>query len=486
VAGKVSRRDYPKALLKSQLMVMALPVGCNWPGSQHPLIERIALLKRKPPGTARRLSGAGLVLLAAAFAGVGAWAAQPPVVATPVAAPLARMAAIPALIEAPTITAPVQPAQPAAPALPASGNDADTSRTGRADRLILPPPARVHMPSTEGIAAQVPTVTELPAISVAENATMGKTSPDMGTHDAASRGPVTALRIEDHLAEQATGDSPGHDIVQDAKRRAEDRRLAGMQDVVMAANTPSGVGDPDVMVCREPQRYAGSDRLGPAACGHNWEWLTMALNAKDLAADGKTLIDKPTVANPTGEGDPDGVTCRAPKSAMYAPVCETNRFWAQLTKNHQTIDKPTVDNPTGEGDPDGVTCRTPKFVWRGPLIEVCRTNRFWAEVRKNDQFVDANGVVFGRPSIPAYADFGPYWPGGVVYYQGNGNYPGYSDSGRAWQSSEPNPGGTLPGNTAASTPTFYGYGGGISGSGGGGGGGGFGGGGTQTMGGYHP
>lgn len=81
VAQSVSRSDYANALLKSQMMVSALPLGCNWPGSQHPLIERVAMLKRKQPGAARRLAGAGLVLFAASVAGLGAWAAQPPVAA---------------------------------------------------------------------------------------------------------------------------------------------------------------------------------------------------------------------------------------------------------------------------------------------------------------------------------------------------------------------------------------------------------------------
>ena len=78
VAGPVSRRDYANALVKSQMMAAALPLGCNWPGSQHPLIERIALLKRKRPGTARRIAGTGLVILAAASTGLGAWAASLP------------------------------------------------------------------------------------------------------------------------------------------------------------------------------------------------------------------------------------------------------------------------------------------------------------------------------------------------------------------------------------------------------------------------
>lgn len=78
VAGPVPRRDYANALMKSQMIAAALPLGCNWPGSQHPLVERIALLKRKRPGTARRIAGTGIVVLAATSAGFGAWAAQPP------------------------------------------------------------------------------------------------------------------------------------------------------------------------------------------------------------------------------------------------------------------------------------------------------------------------------------------------------------------------------------------------------------------------
>jgi beta-lactamase regulating signal transducer with metallopeptidase domain len=76
MTGAVSRRDYARALLKSQIAT-PLPLGCTWPGSEHPLTERIALLKRKPPGKADRIMGAGLIALAASCAGLGVWAAQP-------------------------------------------------------------------------------------------------------------------------------------------------------------------------------------------------------------------------------------------------------------------------------------------------------------------------------------------------------------------------------------------------------------------------
>jgi beta-lactamase regulating signal transducer with metallopeptidase domain len=46
--------------------------------------------------------------------------------------------------------------------------------------------------------------------------------------------------------------------------------------------------------------------------------------------------------NPTGEGDPDGITCRVPQelpgSRLAGPqVCKPNRTWAELRANHQEI-----------------------------------------------------------------------------------------------------------------------------------------------------
>ena len=191
------------------------------------------------------------------------------------------------------------------------------------ERAIAPTPARVQMPSADSIAAPTQTtVAELPLISVALNTPKTMTAPtDTGTNDA------------------------------------------------VVANTPSGVGDPNAIVCRAAQRIAGTDQFGPQACGHKYDWWKLAINGKDLAPDGKTLIDKPTVAN-----------------------------------------------PRGEGDPQAVTCRTPKFVDRGPLVPICRTNRFWADIVKNRQVVDARGEVWERSSgcggECSFSDSGNNsWPG---------------------------------------------------------------------------
>ena len=70
------RRTYAEAMLKTQLAVLGLPVGCHWQSSQS-LKERILMLKQPLPG--RRRSRAG-ILLVAVLVGVcsyGAWAMQP-------------------------------------------------------------------------------------------------------------------------------------------------------------------------------------------------------------------------------------------------------------------------------------------------------------------------------------------------------------------------------------------------------------------------
>jgi hypothetical protein len=69
----------------------------------------------------------------------------------------------------------------------------------------------------------------------------------------------------------------------------------------------------------------------------------------------------------------------------------------------------TVANPTGKGDPDGVTCRTPqpvksemamRIVHPGPTI--CRTNAFWAELIKSHHVVAADGAIVPE-AIPTTA-----------------------------------------------------------------------------------
>jgi hypothetical protein len=43
--NRVPRIDYANALVKSHMPGAVSPLGCGWPGSEHPLTERVALLK---------------------------------------------------------------------------------------------------------------------------------------------------------------------------------------------------------------------------------------------------------------------------------------------------------------------------------------------------------------------------------------------------------------------------------------------------------
>lgn len=74
-----ARRVYADLLLKTQLASESswlVPLGCHWQ-SNHPLKERILMLKRPMPGISRRLAGVSLVLCLTGAAAFGVWAGLP-------------------------------------------------------------------------------------------------------------------------------------------------------------------------------------------------------------------------------------------------------------------------------------------------------------------------------------------------------------------------------------------------------------------------
>lgn len=74
-----ARRLYAEVLLKAQLAAQPLPLGCHWPAAgQHPLKERIAMLKSPLPARGRRLAGAALVAALSVGGACAAWAAATP------------------------------------------------------------------------------------------------------------------------------------------------------------------------------------------------------------------------------------------------------------------------------------------------------------------------------------------------------------------------------------------------------------------------
>lgn len=71
-----ARRSYGDAMLKTHLASQALPLGCHWNGN-HPLKERIAMLKRPALTRRQRWLGALVATTLAVASGFAAWAAQP-------------------------------------------------------------------------------------------------------------------------------------------------------------------------------------------------------------------------------------------------------------------------------------------------------------------------------------------------------------------------------------------------------------------------
>ena len=56
--------------------------------------------------------------------------------------------------------------------------------------------------------------------------------------------------------------------------------------VVKTRDTPTGVGDPNAITCRAPQTLPGERLKGPEVCRTNAQWAQYRKDGMDLAADG--------------------------------------------------------------------------------------------------------------------------------------------------------------------------------------------------------
>jgi hypothetical protein len=125
--------------------------------------------------------------------------------------------------------------------------------------------------------------------------------------------------------------------------------------------TPSGYGEPEAVMCRAPQPLPQGG-LGPKLCMRNSVWLKLTDTASDLSADGKTVFARETVAEPSGKGHPEAVTCRRPTATTASrielgpTVCLTNKYWAGLTAEQKRVNSygivvsTKVNGPSGRSD----------------------------------------------------------------------------------------------------------------------------------------
>jgi beta-lactamase regulating signal transducer with metallopeptidase domain len=189
-----ARAPYAQALLKAQLAAKPLPLGCYWPaGTEHPLTERIAMLKSSNPSKPRRLAGAALVTVLAAGAGYAAWAAAPST-APAASAPLNYIQqALPAVAPAGVTPAPAA----AAVGAPIARRVAPAVHLAAADPSLSHAPA----PSTES-AAQTGKVTYVGSAQIPAR------QPFVRYYDGASpvkfRGRVTGMRLTDGMSSDFT------------------------------------------------------------------------------------------------------------------------------------------------------------------------------------------------------------------------------------------------------------------------------------------
>jgi len=58
-----------------------------------------------------------------------------------------------------------------------------------------------------------------------------------------------------------------------------------------SADQPTGEGDPDVISCRSPQPLPGSRLMGPELCKRNREWATLTKRGENISADGRQIMD---------------------------------------------------------------------------------------------------------------------------------------------------------------------------------------------------
>jgi hypothetical protein len=62
----------------------------------------------------------------------------------------------------------------------------------------------------------------------------------------------------------------------------------------LLAITPTGQGDPDAVTCRVPQLLPGSRLPGPEVCKANRVWAQLRAEGRDISPDGTTLIATPS------------------------------------------------------------------------------------------------------------------------------------------------------------------------------------------------
>jgi hypothetical protein len=81
------------------------------------------------------------------------------------------------------------------------------------------------------------------------------------------------------------------------KPATESADMSGVESVTVtgqrlkrSADMPSGEGDPDAISCRAPQPLVGSRLMGPEICKYNREWARLNDAGLNISGDGKRMV----------------------------------------------------------------------------------------------------------------------------------------------------------------------------------------------------
>ncbi|HET7083739.1 MAG TPA: M56 family metallopeptidase [Rhizomicrobium sp.] len=110
----------------------------------------------------------------------------------------------------------------------------------------------------------------------------------------------------------------------------------------LSTDQPTGSGDPNAVVCRQPEHLPGSQAMGPRLCLKNIYWSALWVRGKTLSADGKTVLEPASAPivdkTPDGTGNPEQVVCAKPQvqsasRLLTSVLCFRNAYWAQLRRS---------------------------------------------------------------------------------------------------------------------------------------------------------
>ena len=198
-------------------------------------------------------------------------------------------------------TQPLPRTNTAAPAVDRSrqGVSMPTSNVPALPQRLLKLTHRVHADPLPGFAEAALPVAQLPAVS--------------------------ALTVTDQPAPQA---------------KPSNGELSARSDAGLTGQ-PTGAGDPDDLVCRQPEHLPGTQTMGPRLCRKNAAWFELWIRGETLSADGTSVLGPTTVqfvdGIPDGAGAPDLAVCAKPQhqsaSRLLTPTrCFRNAYWAQLSR----------------------------------------------------------------------------------------------------------------------------------------------------------